>query len=88
MLRWPNLNLIGFRDQHEGLLGGKKTVVVTARGGSYTMDFAASNFDFEESYLHRILGVYGSDRCDIHPFRLSNAVGAGWPILSFSDGAC
>jgi FMN-dependent NADH-azoreductase len=43
----------------KGLLGGKKTVVVTARGGSYTMDFAASNFDFEEAYLRRILGFMG-----------------------------
>ena len=43
----------------KGLLGGKKTVVVTARGGSYTLDFAAPNFDFEEAYLRRILGFIG-----------------------------
>lgn len=43
----------------KGLLGGKKTVVVTARGGSYTLDFAAPNFDHEEAYLRRILGFIG-----------------------------
>ncbi len=43
----------------KGLLTGKKTVVVTARGGSYTLDFAAPNFDLEEEYLRRILGFIG-----------------------------
>jgi FMN-dependent NADH-azoreductase len=43
----------------KGLLDGKKTVVVTARGGSYTLDFAAPNFDLEEAYLRRILGFIG-----------------------------
>lgn len=43
----------------KGLLTGKKTVVVTARGGSYTLDPTAPNFDLQEAYLRRILGFIG-----------------------------
>ena len=43
----------------KGLLTGKKTVVVTARGGSYSLDPTAPNFDLQEAYLRRILGFIG-----------------------------
>jgi FMN-dependent NADH-azoreductase len=42
-----------------GLLNGKKAIVVTSRGGSYTAEFNAPNFDFQETYLRRILGFMG-----------------------------
>ena len=43
----------------KGLLQGKKTVVITSRGGSYSTDPLAPNFDFQEAYLRRILGFMG-----------------------------
>ena len=42
-----------------GLLSGKKVIVVTSRGGSYSMDFGARNFDYEEAYLRRVLAFIG-----------------------------
>ncbi len=42
----------------KGLLAGKK-IVVTSRGGAYSMDPAAPNFDFQEAYLRRIFGFMG-----------------------------
>ena len=70
----------------KGLLGGKKTVVVTARGGSYTLDFAAPNFDFEEAYLRRILGFIGlTDVTFIHAdFQLRSEQGG--PSLASAMG--
>jgi len=37
----------------------KTVVVVTSRGGTYSMTPSASNFDFQESYLRRILLFIG-----------------------------
>ncbi len=42
-----------------GLLNGKKVVVITSRGASYSSEPGAPNFDFQESYLKRILGFMG-----------------------------
>src|SRR6476646_3411399 len=39
----------------QGLLNGKKIVVITSRGGSYSADLSGAQFDFQESYLRRIL---------------------------------
>jgi len=43
----------------KGLLGGKKVVVITSRGGSYSADSPGAQFDFQESYLRRILRFMG-----------------------------
>jgi FMN-dependent NADH-azoreductase len=42
-----------------GLLGEKKVVVITARGGAYEKGTAAEAFDFQEPYLRHILGFMG-----------------------------
>jgi FMN-dependent NADH-azoreductase len=43
----------------KGLLGGKKVVVVTSRGGFYSADSPSAQSDFQEPYLRRILGFMG-----------------------------
>jgi FMN-dependent NADH-azoreductase len=43
----------------KGLLERKRVVVITSRGGSYSSDASAPNFDFQESYLRRILSFMG-----------------------------
>lgn len=43
----------------EGLLKGKKVIVVTGRGGVYTGDSPAKVFDFQEPYLRSVLGFLG-----------------------------
>ena len=46
---------------------GKRVIVVTSRGGSYSHDFAAPNFDLQEFYLKRLLGFIGlTDVAFIH----------------------
>jgi FMN-dependent NADH-azoreductase len=50
----------------EGLLKGKKVLVVTARGGVYSEGPAAA-FDFQEPYLRTVLGFLGlSDVTFVH----------------------
>jgi FMN-dependent NADH-azoreductase len=43
--------------QIEGLVKGKKMVVITSRGGQYSGD--AKNMDFQEPYLRAIFGFVG-----------------------------
>src|SRR5712692_3292243 len=43
----------------KGLLGGKKVVVITSRGGAYSADSPDAHPEFQESYLRRILGFIG-----------------------------
>lgn len=43
----------------QGLLAGKKAVVITSRGGSYSKEAAGSQFDFQEAYLRRVLSFLG-----------------------------
>ncbi len=43
----------------KGLLQGKQAVVIISWGGEYVADFAAPNFDFQETYLRRVLGFIG-----------------------------
>jgi FMN-dependent NADH-azoreductase len=51
----------------EGLLKGKKVVVVTGRGGFYSGESPARVFDFQEPYLRGILGFLGlSDVTFVH----------------------
>lgn len=42
----------------QGLLGGKKVIVVESRGGLYS-EGAASAYDFQEPYLRHLLGFMG-----------------------------
>jgi FMN-dependent NADH-azoreductase len=42
-----------------GLLGNKKVIVVTARGGAYEKGTPGEKFDFQEPYLRHILGFIG-----------------------------
>jgi len=42
-----------------GLLGEKKVVVITSRGGAYEKGTPAEKFDFQEPYLRHILGFVG-----------------------------
>jgi FMN-dependent NADH-azoreductase len=43
----------------KGLLGGKKTVVITARGGSYPAGSPRAAVDFQSPYLRHILTTLG-----------------------------
>src|SRR5712671_993033 len=43
----------------QGLLGTKKVVVITARGGSYEKSTHREKFDFQEPYLRHIFGFVG-----------------------------
>ena len=57
----------------EGLLKGKKAVVVVARGGVYS-EGPMQKFDFQESYLRTILGFVGIT--NVHVVRVEG-VGMG-----------
>jgi FMN-dependent NADH-azoreductase len=43
----------------QGLLGRKKVVVITSRGGAYEKGTPREAFDFQEPYLRHILGYVG-----------------------------
>lgn len=43
-------------------LGGKRVVVVTARGGSYKPGTPREGFDFQEPYLRAVLSMIGLDQ--------------------------
>ena len=43
----------------KGLLGGKKVIVITARGGAYEKGTPGEKFDFQEPYLRHIFGFIG-----------------------------
>ncbi len=50
-----------------GLLGDKKTMVITTRGGVYGPDSPTAALDFQEPYLRAILGFIGvSDLTFLH----------------------
>jgi len=42
-----------------GLLGNKKVIVVTARGGAYEKGTPGEKLDFQEPYLRHIFGFIG-----------------------------
>ncbi len=57
----------------KGLLHGKKVVVITSRGGSYTPGTPTAGFDFQEPYLRHILSLMGlTDIMFIHVDRQSH----------------
>jgi FMN-dependent NADH-azoreductase len=43
----------------EGLLGGKRAVIISARGGDYSKGGPREAFDFHEPYLRKLLGMIG-----------------------------
>ena len=43
----------------EGLLGNRKVVVITSRGGAYQKGTPREKFDFQEPYLRHIFGFVG-----------------------------
>ena len=58
----------------KGLLGGKKAVVITARGGSYPAGSPRAAMDFQSPYLRHILTTLGfSDVTFIHAENLKGA---------------
>lgn len=46
-------------DGPHGLLGNKKVIVITARGGAYEKDTPREKFDFQEPYLRHVFGFVG-----------------------------
>jgi FMN-dependent NADH-azoreductase len=44
----------------EGLVTGKKIVIITSRGGSYPVGTPQAGADFQEPYLRHILGFIGA----------------------------
>ena len=42
-----------------GLLGNKKVIVISARGGAYQKGTPTESFDFQEPYLRHVLGFVG-----------------------------
>ncbi|HEY1990851.1 MAG TPA: NAD(P)H-dependent oxidoreductase [Gammaproteobacteria bacterium] len=57
----------------QGLLQGKKAIVVTSRGGSYAAGTPTAAFDFQEPYLRHILSLMGlQDLTFIHVDRQSH----------------
>jgi FMN-dependent NADH-azoreductase len=44
---------------YDGLLTGKKMLVVTARGGSFPAGTPAANYDFQEPYIRTVFGLMG-----------------------------
>ena len=51
----------------EGLVKGRKMVVVTSRGGDYSSESPFRPFDFQEPYLRTVFGFVGiSDICFIN----------------------
>ncbi|MBW4607699.1 MAG: FMN-dependent NADH-azoreductase [Hassallia sp. WJT32-NPBG1] len=56
----------------QGLVTGKKMLIVTARGGSFTQGSPAAPYDFQEPYLKAVFGLLGiTDVSFIHLENLS-----------------
>jgi len=56
----------------QGLVTGKKMLIVTARGGSFTQGSPAAPYDFQEPYLRTLFGFLGiTDVSFIHLENLS-----------------
>jgi FMN-dependent NADH-azoreductase len=43
----------------EGLAGGRKVIIASARGGFYGADSGRADFDFQEAYLRQVFGFIG-----------------------------
>jgi FMN-dependent NADH-azoreductase len=44
---------------YEGLVAGKKMLVITARGGSFPKGTPAAQYDFQEPYIRAVFGLMG-----------------------------
>jgi FMN-dependent NADH-azoreductase len=61
-----------FSADYEGLISGKKMLVITARGDSYAPGTPTHEEDFQEPYLRRIFGFIGiEDIVFIHAEKLT-----------------
>jgi FMN-dependent NADH-azoreductase len=61
-----------FTSDWQGLLTDKKMLIITARGGSYSTDAVAGQFDFQEPYLRAIFEFIGvTDITFIHAENLT-----------------
>lgn len=49
----------------EGLAGGRKVVIVSARGGLYSEGTPYAAADFQEPYLRQVFGFFGIDDVEI-----------------------
>ena len=68
-----------------GLLGDKKVIVVTARGGAYPKGTPGEKFDFQEPYLRHIFGFIGlTDVTFIHAENQARE-GAGPSLAAAAD---
>lgn len=62
---------------YQGLVNGKKMLVITASGGSYREGTPAAGYDFQEPFLRAIFGLVGvTDITFIHADNLSGGDGA------------
>jgi FMN-dependent NADH-azoreductase len=43
----------------EGLAGGRKVIIASARGGFYGAESGRADFDFQEAYLRQVFGFIG-----------------------------
>ena len=59
----------------QGLVGNKKVVVITARGGAYEKSTPREKFDFQEPYLRHIFGFIGIT--DVTFIHAENQLGEG-----------
>ncbi|MGI2905775.1 FMN-dependent NADH-azoreductase [Tolypothrix sp. VBCCA 56010] len=64
--------LVSQEGAFQGLVSGKKMLIVTARGGSFTQGTPTAAYDFQEPYLKAIFGFIGiTDISLIHVENLS-----------------
>jgi FMN-dependent NADH-azoreductase len=67
----------------QGLLAGKKAVVITSRGGSYRAGTPTAQYDYQQPYLRHILAFVGlTDATFIHAE--NQKPGGTWGILAGS----
>lgn len=73
---------------YQGLVNGKKMLVITASGGSYREGTPAAGYDFQEPFLRAIFGLVGvTDITFIHADNLSGGDGAAEKSMSEAHAA-
>ncbi|AKG23712.1 FMN-dependent NADH-azoreductase [Calothrix sp. 336/3] len=73
---------------YQGLVTGKKMLIVTARGGSFTPGSPTAAWDFQEPYLRAIFGFLGITDIDfIHVENLSGGDAARADSLANTEEA-
>lgn len=61
----------------EGLVKGKKMVIITSRGGDYSDSSAAHSYDYQEPYLRTIFGFVGISDITFINVQPMDALGLG-----------